>query len=117
MKLTKTQKLMLFSLGHYHNALNHELEKVLSLHTPKITFIELCLQSNLFNKKERALYLNLETLEQKKLLSYDQGKVFLTETGLNEFKRIDQEIALYSKTKSYFSVKKPLRKLQTMLVR
>jgi len=107
---------MLFSLGHYYNALNHDLEKVLSLHTSKITFIELCIQSGLFDKKERALYMNLETLEQKKLLSYDQGRVFLTEVGVKEFRKIDAEITLYSKTRGYFSEKKPKRKLQTTFI-
>jgi hypothetical protein len=118
MKLTKTQQLMLYSLGHYYNALNQDLQKVLSLHTSKIAFIELLLKSALFNKKERALYLNLGSLEQKELIAYDNRRVFLTELGVKQFKRLDKEIGQYFELKSFFDkAEKPARKLQTTLIR
>ena len=57
MKLTKTQRLILYSLGQFYRRLNQPLqEKPVKVRTSKIAFIELLLSSEIISKQERALY-------------------------------------------------------------
>ena len=68
MKLTKIQRLILYSLGQFYESINQRLNgKPLRLRTSKIAFIELLLQSKIISNQERALYKNLENLQKKKL--------------------------------------------------
>ena len=116
MSLTRVQRLILFSLGQFYHALNQPLvEKPLLLETSKITFIELLLNSKVISKQERAVYKNLETLEGKKLIEYDQKMIRFTEKGLKELQKITTEIVQYKKTEEFFHNVQPKRKLQTMI--
>ncbi len=116
-KITKTQRLILYSLGQFYQSLNQPLsEKHLRLRTSKITFIELLLSSGIVGKQERALYKNLETLEDKKLIEYFDRKVKLTEKGIKIMDKINKEVKQFTDVKEYFkNVKKPKRKLQTTI--
>tara|TARA_Y100000310_G_scaffold345580_1_gene466874 strand:+ start:3606 stop:4049 length:444 start_codon:yes stop_codon:yes gene_type:complete len=117
MKLTRTQRLMLYSLGHYYRRLNQELqEKPISLKTSKITFIELLLDSKIIAKQERAVYKNLEMLESKKLIEYENKMIKFTEKGLSILNKINKEIHKFIDVQLYFdTAKKPKRKLQTVI--
>jgi len=116
-KLTKTERLILFSLSQFYSSINQQLvTKPLRLETSKITFIELLLQSKFITKQKRALYKNLEILEDKKLIEYDNRMIKFTDSGLKMFQKIDREINQFVDIKDYFKeIKKTKRKLQTVI--
>ena len=116
-KLTKTERLILFSLSQFYSSINQQLvTKPLRLETSKITFIELLLQSKIITKQKRALYKNLEILEDKKLIEYDNRMIKSTDSGLKMFQKIDREINQFVDIKEYFKeIKKTKRKLQTVI--
>ncbi len=116
MKVTKTQRFILFSLGQFYKQLNQSLEeKPLQLRTSKIAFIKFLLHSEIITKKERALYKNLESLEKKKLIEYDNKMIKFTENGLKILHKINDEIEKFISLKLFFTQTKPNRKLQTVL--
>lgn len=117
MELTNTHKLILYSLGQFYQMLNQPLvEKPLKLSTMKITFIELLLKSMIISQQERALYKNLEFLESKKLITYENRMIKLTESGLKELQKIEKELQQFLTLKDYFlKTEKPKRKLQTVI--
>ena len=116
-KITKTQRLILYSLGQFYKSLNQPLsEKHLKLRTSKIAFIELLLASGIVGKQERALYKNLETLEEKKLIEYKKRMIKFTLQGVKIMDKINKEVKQFIDVKEYFrDVKKPKRKLQTTI--
>ena len=117
MKITKSQKLILYSLGKFYRQLNQPLEeKPVKLQTSKIVFIELLVLSEIVSKQRRALYKNLEMLEKKGLIMYENRMISFTKEGLDILSKINSEIEQFVKIKEYFShVKKPRRKLQTVI--
>ena len=117
MKLTRTQRLLLYALGRFYDSLNQPLnEKHLSLKTSKIAFIELLLTSGIITKQERALYKNLEILEEGNLIKYDQRKINLTNKGIKILQKIDKEAQQFIAIREFFSEpKKPKRRLQTTI--
>lgn len=116
MKLTKTQRLILFALGKFYVSLNQPLiEKPVQVRTSKIAFIEHLLKSKIVSKQERALYKNLETLENKKLILYENRMIMFTESGLKELEKISKEIEHFIDLEKYFQQEKPKGKLQTMI--
>lgn len=116
MELTKTQRLILFALGEFYASLNQPLvEKPVRVQTSKITFIEHLLQSKIISKKERALYKNLETLENKKLIVYENRIIIFTDLGLKEVEKINKEIQQFIELEKYSEQEKPKRKLQTRI--
>ena len=116
-KITKTQRLILYSLGQFYHSLNQPLsDKHLRLRTSKIAFIELLLASGIVGKQERALYKNLETLEEKKLIEYKKRMIKFTLQGVKIMDKINKEVKQFIDVKEYFrDVKKPKRKLQTTI--
>lgn len=93
MKLTSVQRLMLYALGRFYESINQPLvEKPVQLRTSKITFIQLLLQQNLAGKQERAVYQNLEMLEKRKLIDYENRMIRFTDLGLQELKKVDKEV-------------------------
>jgi hypothetical protein len=117
MKITKVQKLILFSLAQFYQSINQPLiEKPLKLSTSKIAFIESLKESKIIVKKDRALYKNLESLEHKKLIEYEKRMIKFTTIGLKEIKKIEQEIKQFIDVKNYFlETKKVKRKMQTTI--
>jgi|SRR3989338_3300261 len=116
MKLTRTQRLILFALGQFYTALNQPLvQKPVQVRTSKIAFIEHLLRANIVSKQERALYQNLESLENKNLISYDTRMIMFTESGIKELEKISKEIQQFIDLEKYFQQEKPKGKLQTMI--
>lgn len=116
MQLTKTQRLILFALGQFYASLNQPLvEKPVQVRTSKIAFIEHLLEAKIIAKQERAVYKNLETLEQKKVITYDNRMIMFTELGLKEVEKINGEIQQFISLEQYFQQVKPKGKLQTVI--
>ena len=116
MTLAKPQRLILFALGQFYASLNQPLvEKPVQMRTSKIAFIEHLLQSKIISQQERALYKNLETLEQKKLITYENKMIIFTEVGLKELEKINREIRQFFSLENYFKDAKPKRRLQTVI--
>lgn len=117
MKLTRTQQVILYALGQFYNSLNQPLkEKPVKLKTSKITFIELLEQSQIFRKQQRALYKNLETLERKKLIEYENRMIQFTNAGLKELKKITLNVYQFQTIEKFFQeTRKSKRKLQTII--
>lgn len=116
MKLTKTQRLILYALGQFYTALNQPLvEKPVQVRTSKIAFIEHLLAAKIVSKQERALYKNLETLENTKMISYENKMIIFTESGLKELEKINKEIQQFISLEQYFEQEKPKGKLQSTI--
>lgn len=117
MKITQTQRLILYALGHFYHSINQPLvDKPVTLQTSKITFIEHLLNSGILAKHERALYKNLETLEKAGLIGYDNRMIQLTEEGLKLLSQINAEISQCRAMHDYFEqAALPKRKLQTVI--
>jgi len=111
MRLNKTERLILFSLGEFYGQLNQPLqEKPLKLRTSKVVFITFLLHSKIITTQERALYKNLELLESKKLISYEGRMIHFTNMGLEILERIRDEIEKFVQIKKFFVSKRKLRK-------
>ncbi len=96
MKLTAHQRLLLYALGLCQERANKEFEgRPLRVVFSKIAFIELCLEAGISSIKERAIYKNLEMFEEKKLLTYTQKSVSLTERGTKAFESLRAVIDPY----------------------
>ena len=117
MKLTLVQRLMLVALSEFYSHLNQPLiEKPVKLQTSKSTFIEHLIHLKELSKTERAIYKNLETLENKKLISYDKRMIKFTELGIKECEKLRKEIAAYEQIRRHFqSEDKVASELQTTL--
>ena len=115
MKLLQTERLILYALGQFYVSLNQPLVKPLQIRTSKILFIEHLLHSSIIPEQERALYKNLEALEKKKLIVYENKMITFTEAGLKELEMIKKEVQQFISLEHYFAQEKPKRKLQTVM--
>ena len=96
MSLTNKQKYMLFILGEYYKKERNRLGKsFLDIAISKPVFIDLVLSSGLVSKKSRAVYKNLEVLEKKKLIFYENRMLKLTEQGFKRFGELEDAISPY----------------------
>jgi len=96
MKTTKVQNYILYSLGKWFEEANKKIKaKSLAVSISKVSFIELVKTANFAKKQERALYKNLEILEKKKLISYKNKELELTDKGNKLFKKIEKDILPY----------------------
>ena len=116
MNTTKAEKVLIYALGECYSNLNKPLEKAhLELGISKIIFIELFL-SRINLKQQRALYKNLERLEKKKLIQYNNKVITFTSLGLTELKKIQREIKPFFEIKTSLStIEMPRKKLQTVI--
>ncbi len=117
MKLTNSQRLILFALSRFYQSLNQSLTaKHLQVQTSKITFIELLLESKIISRQERTIYKNLEALEKNKLIAYDKRMIKFTNKGFQELKKIELEVMQFNLLEKYFSEQHKIkRKLQTVI--
>ena len=96
MKSTKTQRFILYSLGKWFEESNKKIKnKSLKVSISKTSFIELALNSGIEKKQKRALYKNLQTLEEKKFLTYKNQEINLTKKGEKLFKEIKGDLKPY----------------------
>ncbi len=114
--LTRTQCLMLYALSKFYARLNQPLvEKPLQVRTSKAVFIRLILQSKVFSKQERAIYRNLEILEEKKCLIYENHMIIFTEKGLRELHKIEAEISKFLELSKKFQQQETKGNFQTII--
>ena len=82
----------------YLKKLNRKFEKQpLEASVSKIDFIRMLLNLKIVEKAQRSLYKNLEMLERKKLIRYENRFLKLTEKGLKIVKKKDKELYPYLK--------------------
>ncbi|MBW2995532.1 hypothetical protein KY312_04205 [Candidatus Woesearchaeota archaeon] len=116
--MTKKQDLILFILGNWYLEANKKIQNTnLEIAISKTVFIDLVKKANLADKKDRALYKNLETLEKKKLINYENKNLCLTKRGMKLFNKLNKQISPYLSILSIIKSKNPLsytRKAQTV---
>ena len=118
MNLTSVERFILFALGEFSSQANKKLsDKPLELAISKAEFIAIARKINITPKKERALYKNLEALETKKFISYQEKNLLLTKKGHSTFCSIHGQISPFLMIKDILANEDPLkyaRKAQTM---
>lgn len=118
MELTTKEKLLVFALGIYLQNLQRKINtQDLDISIQKSVFIDFVLKTKLFEKKERALYKNLENLEKKKLLSYPVRRIVLTERGWKAYDKISESLKPYLIIRDMLSTEtivRGTRKIQTI---
>lgn len=93
MALSKKHKFVLYALYQYITEANKLFaSQSLEMSVSKIVFIGALKKTKIADKSERALYRNLEILEKKKLLKYENKFLKPTERGLKMFEAMNQEI-------------------------
>ena len=116
MKLTKTQRFILFALGQFYHQLNQPLiAKPIKVRTSKIAFITFLSHSSIVIKQQRALYKNLETLENKELISYGGSMITFTPIGLEILDKINKEVNQFLKLKEFCKDRKSKKEIQTII--
>jgi len=121
MLLGKQEQFMLFVLVNYYRRLNAKYKnKPIKVVISKMAFIEFLLNLHLTDIKERAIYKNLEKLEKKKLIEYDNKIISITEKGFKMFEVIDKNIRPYFRAIHALKAHdptKPTSKLRAVLKR
>ncbi len=93
---SRAQKFILFTLGRIYTEFStHFNDKPLEAFISKTSFIELATKAHITTRTERTLYKNLEYLEKKKLISYDNKNLALTSKGKKMFEKIEHDLAPY----------------------
>ena len=118
MSLTKVQRFILFSLGKWFEEANARIkDKQWGVAISKFHFIGLVLKAGFAKKQRRALYKNLESLEKKRLVSYENKELFLTLKGERAFAEIKKSIDPYIDVVKKLQEKSPTsytKKVQTV---
>ena len=96
MNLNKKHKFILYALYHYLREANKQFkDKPLEMSVSKIVFIDALKKTNIADKSERALYRNLEILESKNLITYENKFLKPTIKGLKMFLEMHKELFPY----------------------
>ncbi|MFH0978213.1 MAG: hypothetical protein V1837_02820 [Candidatus Woesearchaeota archaeon] len=96
MGVGKKQTFILFTLGQYYIEANKRLKgSLLEVVISKKVFIDIVKRAHLAEKKERALYKNLEVLEKKKFVTYENYCLKLTPKGQRLFDKVKKEYEPY----------------------
>ena len=118
MKTTKVQRFILFSLGKWFEEANKKIKhKPLKVSISKRIFIDLVKIAKIAKKQERALYKNLEILEKKKLIEYDNKELELTKKGKKLYEEINNNMKPYINVFKKLKEKSPIsytKKIQTI---
>lgn len=110
MKLTEQQKFILFALGRCCNKCNERLEgRMLQANISKSAFIEIVLKGKMAQKKERALYKNLEDLEKGRFIEYENKILKLTKKGKRQYEKISSIINPYSDIMKIIDSESPMK--------
>ncbi len=121
MVLTRVQKFILYTLGIWYEEANKRLrDKPVEIAVSKGVFIDLVKKAKIVEKQERALYKNLEVLEAKRLISYTNKDLALTERGKKHFLQLSTELHPYLYVGRLLREKDPLsysKKVQTVFSR
>jgi DNA-binding PadR family transcriptional regulator len=93
MALTGPKKEMLFILGEFFRETSKRFSKTpLQVSVSKAEFIDNIREIGVVAKQHRAVYRNLEALENERYIVYDEKKnLRITRKGLNEYVRVLNE--------------------------
>ena len=109
-------KLTLYSLGQCYRQLNKRFDNApLEVAISKSVFIDTLQKA--IDKKERALYKNLELLQKKKLISYTHKELRFTERGYTHFLKIQHDVTPFLRDEQFWSSHLPENRLQAKLKR
>jgi len=118
METTKKQSYILYALGQWYEQANKQVQNnELEVAISKAIFIDLVMKAKIVEKKERALYKNLEELEKKKLIGYSSRNLSLTKKGSKLYEKLNTEIKPYVKLSNLLGKTNPLsytKKAQTV---
>jgi hypothetical protein len=117
MKVTKTQRFMLYTLGKWLEEAGKKVKKPLTISISKSIFIDAVKKSGIAKKHQRSLYKNLEILEKKKLITYKHKELKLTSKGKRLYAEIDKQIKPYIFVHTRLGEKGPIkytRKIQAV---
>ena len=90
------KQFILYALGKCYSLLNEKFAgKPISVAISKGAFIELVKNAGFAGKGERALYQNLEDLEEKKFVSYERKNLSLTSKGKKIYELIEKRVEPY----------------------
>jgi len=104
MNTTRVQHFILYTLGKWFEEANRKIDdRLMRVSISKPVFIELVKSAGFTQKQERALYKNLEILEEKKLVEYKNKELVLTKKGNALYADINKRIA------PFFNVSRKLR--------
>ena len=93
---SRAQKFILFALSRIYTEFSRQFnDKPLEAFISKASFIELATKAHITTKTERTLYRQLEILEKKKIVSYDNKNLALTPKGKKMFEKIEHDLAPY----------------------
>ena len=96
MEVTKVERFILYSLGRWFEEANKKIHDApLQVSISKSLFINLVHSASIAQKKDRALYKNLLSLEEKRLISYQNKELELTNKGKRFYERIRGSIQPY----------------------
>lgn len=94
--LSRPQAFVLFALGRCYEECDRRFaDKPLVVQMSKKAFIDLAQAAGMVSKGERAMYKNLEDLEAKKLISYENKSLKLTARGERFFQELLSKIEPY----------------------
>lgn len=118
MKTTRVQNFILFTLGKWFEEANKKIKhQPLKVSISKVSFIDLVKTANFAKKQERALYKNLEILEKKKLIEYQNKELELTKRGKILYDDINKRLSPFFNVFQKLKEKDPIsytKKLQTI---
>jgi hypothetical protein len=93
MPLTKVGTVMLYSLGLCHAQFDKRFSnRPVTLMLSKADFIDLMQKAKVAHKKDRALYKNLQDLEEERFIAYDNKTLSLTKKGEKMFVKIAKDV-------------------------
>lgn len=96
MAMSSQQAFVLFALGRCYEECDRRFAgKFLEIDLNKKVFIGLAQKAGMVVKGERAMYQNLEDLEQSKLISYDNRCLHLTPRGEKKYQELLSKIEPY----------------------
>lgn len=94
--LSKPEIYVLYALGQcYKRFSNRFTNKPLAMKISKSVFIDILISSKSANTKSRALYKNLESLENNKYINYKEKELSFTKKGLKIFDEINKSVGQY----------------------
>jgi len=96
MELSLPQSYILYLLGLVFDEFDKQHSgKLLQLALTKSDFIKIAKRAQAVTKQERAMYKNLEWLENEKYVSYDNEVLHLTAKGEKEFQSMVKQVSPY----------------------
>jgi len=119
-KLTKPEKYVLYAIGFSYSSFNNKFKnKPFNVYFTKVSIIDILISTKSVDKKERALYKNIESLELKGYLKYKNNELSFTKKGFKAFTIISEYLKRFDNLRKKISNPKTLKlhkKIQTKLV-